>query len=195
MIAPSFVDALVTERISRLPMTEPVFLEFYARTAGRLNGYLRKLTGDPALAEDLLQEAYLRFLTRARGLENDEHQKNYLFRIATNLARDHFRREQRRPLAQDAGVSHLRQDYGQAGVFVDDGGDVWALLARLSARDRELLLLAYVEGMTHKEISQVTGLMRGSVKPLLFRARRRFAGVLTSAGLAPSFANDNGARS
>lgn len=185
MIAPSFVDALVTERISRLPMTEPAFLEFYARTAGRLNGYLRKLTGDPSLAEDLLQEAYLRFLTRARGLENDEHQKNYLYRIATNLARDHFRREQRRPIAQDAGVS----------LPVDDGGDVWALLAELSARDRELLLLAYVEGMTHKEISQVTGLMRGSVKPLLFRARRRFAGVLTSAGLAPSLANENGARS
>ena len=194
MIAPSFVDALVTERISRLPMTEPVFLEFYARTAGRLNGYLRKLTGDPALAEDLLQEAYLRFLTRARGLENDEHQKNYLFRIATNLARDHFRREQRRPLAQDAGVSRLGPG-GAGSSFVDDGGDVWARLAQLSARDRELLLLAYVEGMTHKEISQVTGLMRGSVKPLLFRARRRFAGVLTSAGLAPSFANDNGARS
>jgi RNA polymerase sigma factor (sigma-70 family) len=103
LIAPSFVDALVTERISRLPMTEPAFLEFYARTAGRLHGYLRKLTGDPALAEDLLQEAYLRFLTRARGLDNDEHQKNYLFRIATNLARDHFRREQRRPLAHEAG--------------------------------------------------------------------------------------------
>ena len=90
----SFVDALVTERISRLPMTEPAFLEFYARTAGRLNGYLRKLTGDASLAEDLLQEAYLRFLTRSRVLDDDEHQKNYLFRIATNLARDHFRREQ-----------------------------------------------------------------------------------------------------
>ena len=35
-------------------MTEPAFLEFYARTAGRLNGYLRKLTGDASLAEDLL---------------------------------------------------------------------------------------------------------------------------------------------
>jgi RNA polymerase sigma-70 factor (ECF subfamily) len=196
LIAPSFVDALVTERISRLPMTEPAFLEFYARTAGRLHGYLRKLTGDPALAEDLLQEAYLRFLTRARGLDNDEHQKNYLFRIATNLARDHFRREQRRPLAHEAGISSLRDGSGEAGAsFADDGGDVWAMLAQLSSRDRELLLLAYVEGMTHKEISHVTGLMRGSIKPLLFRARRRFAGVLTSAGLAPSFANGNGTRS
>jgi RNA polymerase sigma-70 factor (ECF subfamily) len=184
LIAPNFVDALVTERISRLPMTEPAFLEFYARTAGRLNGYLRKLTGDAALAEDLLQEAFLRFLTRSRVIDDDEHQKNYLFRIATNLARDHFRREQRRPLAIDAGVAYP----------ADDCGEIWTLLSRLSSRDRELLLLAYVEGMTHREISQVTGLMRASIKPLLFRARRRFAVVLSAAGLAPSLA-ESGARS
>jgi RNA polymerase sigma-70 factor (ECF subfamily) len=174
-------------------MTEPAFLEFYARTAGRLNGYLRKLTGDAFLAEDLLQEAYLRFLTRSRVLDDDEHQKNYLFRIATNLARDHFRREQSR-LRQGFGEIRLRQGYGETR-FADDCGEIWALLARLSSRDRELLLLAYVEGMTHKEISQVTGLMRASVKPLLFRARRRFASVLTSAGLAPVLAQESGVRS
>ena len=94
-------------------MTEPAFLEFYARTAGRLNGYLRKLTGDGSLAEDLLQEAYLRFLTRSRVLDDDEHQKNYLFRIATNLARDHFRREQSR-LRHGYGEARLRQGYGEA---------------------------------------------------------------------------------
>jgi len=175
--ASSLVDAFVTERISRLPMTEPAFLEFYARTAGRLNGYLRKLTGNVAVAEDLLQEAYLRFLTRSRVLDDDEHQKNYLFRIATNLARDHFRLEQRHQILEaDTGVTYFRSD----------NWDVWAVLARLSSRDRELLLLAYVEGMTHREIGQVTGLMRASVKPLLFRARRRFASALTSAGLAPA---------
>jgi RNA polymerase sigma-70 factor (ECF subfamily) len=171
--------------MSRLPMTEPAFLEFYARTAGRLNGYLRKLTGDPSLAEDLLQEAYLRFLTRSRVLDDDEHQKNYLFRIATNLARDHFRREQRRPIPADAAVAEPAADYSE----------VWTLLASLSSRDRELLLLAYVEGMTHKEISRITGLMRASVKPLLFRARRRFATVLTAAGLAPSLPQESGVKS
>ena len=191
LIAPSFVDALVTERISRLPMTEPAFLEFYARTAGRLNGYLRKLTGDLSLAEDLLQEAYLRFLT-ARGARDDEHQKNYLFRIATNLARDHFRREQRRPIAQDAG---LPPGVGAGSRSPTTAAKSGRCSRSSPSRDRELLLLAYVEGMTHKEISQVTGLMRASVKPLLFRARRRFAGVLTSAGLAPCLRTRTGPES
>ena len=47
-------------------MTEPVFLAFYARTAGPVFGYLRRLTGNPSVAEDLLQDAY-RPLSRHRA--------------------------------------------------------------------------------------------------------------------------------
>jgi RNA polymerase sigma-70 factor (ECF subfamily) len=61
---------------------------------------------------------------------------------------------------------------------------VWAKLSDVTPRDRELLLLAYVEGLTHREIAGVTGLMHASIRPLLFRARRRFARVLREAGLA-----------
>jgi len=71
------------------------------------------------------------------------------------------------------------------GPMPQDTRDVWILLDRLSARDRELLLLAYIEGMTHQEIAGVTGLMRASVRPLLFRARKRFGRLLSAAGLAP----------
>ena len=67
----------------------------YARTAGPLCGYLRRLTGNGSLAEDLLQDAYIRFLSVGRPPAGDEHQKNYLYRIATNLARDHFRAAKR----------------------------------------------------------------------------------------------------
>lgn len=172
-------------------MNEPAFLEFYARTAGRLNGYLRKLTGNVAIAEDLLQEAYMRFLSRTRLPDDDEYQKNYLFRIATNLARDHFRRERRQQVAAPQFASEVSLEAARAttAMFqVDpfDRADVWSALATLSSRDRELLLLAYVEGMTHKEIGQITGLMRASIKPLLFRARKRFASALMSMGVAPT---------
>ena len=155
-------------------MDEPAFVAFYAHTAGPVKGYLRRLTGNAALAEDLLQDAFIRFLAAGGVPDDPAHRKSYLFRIATNLARDHFRRERRAPvLAPDPPA-----------VTPDPGGDVWALLARVSARDRELLVLAYVEGMTHQEIASVTGLMRASIKPMLFRARQRFAAILRAAGLA-----------
>jgi RNA polymerase sigma-70 factor (ECF subfamily) len=180
-LAAGLVDAYVADRIRRPPMNEAAFLDFYARTAGPLIGYLRRLTGNVTTAEDLLQEAYLRFLGAARVPVDPDHRRNYLFRIATNLARDHFRHE-RRYLSVD---DDRRFDRASTPAHATDAQDVWSALKRVTARDRELLLLAYVEGLTHREISQITGLMRASVKPLLFRARKRFGGALRAAGLAP----------
>jgi len=156
----------------RLPMNEPTFLALYARTAGPLFGYLQRLTGNRALAEDLMQDAYIRFLSAARIPDADDHQKHFLFRIATNLARDQFRR---------AKLEHgTEQPEGHAPAQPEDAMDVWATLRHVTPRDRELLLLAYVDGLTHAEIAHVTGLIRASVRPLLFRARRRFAAALAA---------------
>src|SRR6185436_17043974 len=90
-IAAAGIDAVMARSERRL-MTEDVFLVFYARTSGPVLGYLQRLTGNASVAEDLLQDAYVRFLAAARLPEDDDHRKNYLYRIATNLARDHFRR-------------------------------------------------------------------------------------------------------
>jgi len=176
------IDAVVAQSERRL-MDEAAFQAFYSRTSGPVFGYLRRLTGNGGVAEDLLQDAYVRFLAASRLPEDDEHRKNYLYRIATNLARDHFRRKR---TEDDAGgrLSVSDSENTNPGV-VSACFDTWDLLTRISPRDRELLVLAYVEGMTHQEIAGVTGLVRASIKPLLFRARRRFAAVLDAAGLAP----------
>lgn len=179
-LATGRTDAFIAERAGRAPMNERAFLDLYARTAGPLNGYLCRLTGNSAVAEDLVQEAYLRFLSQPRVPEDADHRRNYLYRIATNLARDYFRQGRRYQELPDADAHQATS--APAGALAASF-DVPAVLARLSARDRELLLLAYVEGLTHREIGQITGLMRASVKPLLFRARRRFAGAWAAAGL------------
>ena len=166
------VQTLTAEYASRLPMTEPAFLEFYARTAGPLLGYLSRLIGQRAGAEDLVQEAYLKFLSAANVPDADDHRRHYLFRIATNLARDQFRR------ARIASFVSLSESDGGSCQPATDASEMWSALERVSPRDRELLLLAYVEGFTHAEIAAITGLMRASLKPLLYRARRRLARAL-----------------
>lgn len=170
------VDALTASPHRRPPLDEPAFLTLYARTAAPLAGYLQRLTGNLAVAEDLVQETYVRLLSQARIPEGEVHLKNYLFRIATNLARDHFRKAGRERSLETVAEPTIDPTAGRAM-------DVWRLLAQVSTRDRELLLLAYVEGLTHREIAAVTGLMRPSVRPLLFRARRRFAAKLLATGL------------
>jgi RNA polymerase sigma-70 factor (ECF subfamily) len=166
-------------------MNEQVFLDLYTRTSAPLMRYLRRLTGSAAVAEDLLQDTYLRLLSQVRVPDDEDHRRNYLFTIATNLARDHFRREKRYRVAFDSDQICAAESTAHPAQDPRQPADVWAVLERVTARDRELLLLAYVEGLTHAEISQITGLMRASLKPLLFRARRRFAAALSDAGLTP----------
>jgi RNA polymerase sigma-70 factor (ECF subfamily) len=171
----AFVDAFADGPRQRPPMDEAAFLELYARTAAPLSGYLRRLTGNAAVADDLVQDTYVRLLYHARLPASDDHRRHYLFRIATNLARDYFRRASRQVSIDIVGEPRTSP--------AAPSTDVWSQLARVSTRDRELLLLAYVEGMTHAEIAVVTGLVRASVRPLLFRARRLFAARLRAVGL------------
>src|SRR5215210_9489758 len=77
------------------PMDEGRFEVFYRRTAGSLWSYLFRMTGDEAVADDLLQKTFFRFLRANPVLASEEHQRRWLFRTATNLALDHFRETKR----------------------------------------------------------------------------------------------------
>jgi RNA polymerase sigma-70 factor (ECF subfamily) len=85
-------DALPTE--AAMQMDEASFRAFYNRTARALWAYLAKVTGDSAAADDLMQESYYRFLRARHASMSDEGAKQYLFRTATNLLRDRWRRSQ-----------------------------------------------------------------------------------------------------
>ncbi len=73
-------------------MDEDTFRAFYDRTARGVWAYLARVTGDRQMADDLLQETYYRFLRAAATHSSEEHRRNSLYCIATNLARDVRRR-------------------------------------------------------------------------------------------------------
>jgi RNA polymerase sigma-70 factor, ECF subfamily len=164
-------------------MDEEAFRTFYDRTARPVWAYLRRLCGDPALADDLLQETYFRFVRAARTYENDAHRMHYLFKVAASVATDV--RRSRRPETVTLGDS-AEQTPGpgnEPGAF-ERRADVTRAMARLRPRDREMLWLAYAQGSTHDEIARQLGVGRPSIKTMLSRARRRLA-VLLGPGAAP----------
>ena len=161
-----------------LEMDEDAFRGFYDRTARALRAYLGRVTGDPALADDLLQECYYRFL-RARGTyDGDAHRRNALFRIAINLVHDNRRRLKHAPVHHARGAPEAAASAHDAGA-TERAADLRAAMARLRPRERALLWLAYAHGSSHKEIAASLGLRPASIKLLLFRARRRLAGLLS----------------
>ena len=150
---------------------ESVFQAIYDATARPLWAYLLRVSGRRDVADDLLQESYCRFLARKpRGLD-EEQTRRYLFRIVTNLLRDRWRRRDETEGEQDSETPGTERDEAMQM-------DVHRVMRKLKPRERQLLWLAYVEGMSHAEIASVTGLNALSVRMLLFRARRRAAGLL-----------------
>ena len=171
------LDATVEDAAVVLQMDEEAFRAFYDRTARSIWLYLTRLTGDRHAADDLLQETYYRFLRADRPYASEAHRKNYLFRIATNLAHDRHRRrvELTRLPDTDAAETSGRVDESARAA---DRIDLDRALSRLKPRERALLLLAYAQGSSHHEIAESLGLKTSSVKALLFRARRRLASLL-----------------
>jgi RNA polymerase sigma-70 factor (ECF subfamily) len=155
-------------------MDQEVFSAFYQRTARPLWAYLARVSGNATLADDFLQESYLRFLCAERLKDDENACRAYLFRIATNLMRDHWRRPQTAALDEVPEAALAVAD--RAGSErVDSVALLGPAFARLKPKDRQLLWLAYAEGYTHREIAEITGLGAASIRLLLFRARRKLA--------------------
>src|SRR5579863_10658230 len=73
-------------------MDNEQFAAFYARSARSLWAYLARVSRDATLADDLTQESYVRFLCATVPVEGEVAARRYLFKIATNVLRDHWRR-------------------------------------------------------------------------------------------------------
>lgn len=170
----------VEPQTARLGMESEAFAGFYERSARSLWAYLARVSADPALADDLMQESYIRFLCAAAPDDGEVAARRYLFRIATNLLRDHWRR----PSA--SSIEEMPEEFAAVAVSsrqVESEALLWPVLMQLRPRDRQILWLAYAEGYSHREIAAVTGLANASIRLLLFRARRKAAKLLRAGDL------------
>jgi RNA polymerase sigma-70 factor (ECF subfamily) len=163
-----------------LSMAPEEFQEFYAQTARPLKSYVMRLIQNAAIADEVLQESYYKFLRANIGEVGERERKNYLFRIATNLVNDMYRgrAESALPINESVRATADESTAGQVQVR----GDVGRVLGTLQPRERELVWLAYVEGSSHREIAEIMGLREVSIRPMLFRVRQKLGSLLKSIG-------------
>jgi len=155
------------------------FEAFYLRTARTLHGYLCRLSGDPATADEVLQEAYIRMIA-APAME-EQHRKAYLYKTATNILRDHWRKLKRGKEWLDLSqpVEHVHYDFNLPV-------DMAAIFERLNVQERAVLWLAHVEELSHKEIGGILNVKEKSVRVMVFRAREKAKDLLERAGFKGS---------
>jgi len=141
----------------------------------RLAGWVRRLVDDDELAHEIASEAFTRLLARWSGLDNPQ---SYLYMIATNLVRDHWRKTGRERNAvrvmsaagQGEAIYHPAQDV-----------DVRALIQDLPERLRSPFLLHYYGGFGLKEVAAMLGRPEGTIKADLFNARAKLKAALGEA--------------
>ena len=145
------------------------FADFYSANTGKLWRYLVRIGADRSLAEDLAQEAFMRWSTSRAAEWEEERARAYLFTIATRLLTDWWRRQRRHAAWEESDQVDLSCEIAASPLFA---GRAWAGLAK---RQQQLLWLAYVEEFTHDEIAAIAGIGAKSVRVLLSRARDALA--------------------
>src|SRR5215813_2529128 len=98
----SAADSVEPETAGGLNMTESEFRAFYEQTSAALIRYLTCITRRQDVAEDLMQEAYSRLLTARLPAMDERQMRSYLFRIASNLTYDRWRRPKEESLPDDS---------------------------------------------------------------------------------------------
>jgi RNA polymerase sigma-70 factor (ECF subfamily) len=167
--------------VARLRAGDPdAFEAVHAAYHARLYNFLARLSRRRDVAEDLLEETWLRLVTRAATLTDDARVGPWLFTVARNLyfswrrsrAVDSTRTSELDPAwpAPERGDSPF-----EAVARAELERKMEAALGRLPVRDREVLLLVGVEGLTPSEAAGVCGLPAVTVRARLHRARERLA--------------------
>jgi RNA polymerase sigma-70 factor (ECF subfamily) len=179
-------DDVIIDRLRRGDPT--AFDEVYRRFTPGLFGFLVRLTGQTAIAEELLQETWLRFATHARALAPAANLRAWLFTVARNLYRSHRRRGL-------VDLARLRFWRGSADacpgpasphdlvVASQTERQLERALSALPLEQREILLLVALEGFSPAQAAAITGVRPAAARQRLHRARTLIGEALETAWL------------
>ncbi len=137
--------------------------------------FLSRTTGDPGVAEDLVQEVFVRILKYRHTYDTDSRFETWLFRIARNARADHFRRRDPAPAPEADALEVASRDPGPAQRLEQqvDVGQLERALRQLPEEPRDLLVLARFHGLPYDQIAEALGIETGAVKVRVHRAMKQ----------------------
>lgn len=125
----------------------------------------------PAGAEDAAQDVFVQLYKSLHRFRGDAAFKTWLFRLTLNVCRDHIRRHSRQPVTCELSADSVGGDVDAGhGLTTGTAQDVESALLDLPEDERSLLELRYVQGFSHREISEMLGCNNGTVRTKIHRA-------------------------
>ena len=163
------------------------FSSFYTLNRSELIAHANRIVKDKAKAEEITQEALVKFMLAAPELGSDSHALSYLHRTIENLCIDIFRAENRRPnlvalddaLAEVESTWQVSGDHSLAISAAEDAAIIRQALSLLSPAERAALVMWEVEGRSTAEIAKELGIKESAVRHTVSRARASLRKVLS----------------
>ena len=153
--------------------------QLFAANYPKLAGWVRRLVNDDETAHEIASEAFVRLLSKWTSPDKLDNPQSYLYMIATNLVRDHWRKTEReRRALRHVTANTEREPYSDPAQEVD----VRELIQALPSRLREPFLLHYYAGFGVREISVLLKRPEGTIKADLYHARTRLKEALAERG-------------
>lgn len=156
-----------------------VFLLMYEKP---IFNHLIRLVGSRDEAADLLQETFIRLYTKRFQIDTEGNVKNWLYKVATNIAYDYFRKKKRENLVSiddedlsetiEAKLSYTNLEHEIATIDLENA------LEKIRPHYKNILLLYYREGFTYEEVAKMLELPLNTVKTHLRRARQELNKLL-----------------
>ena len=152
-----------------------------------------RMTGNASDAEDLAQDAFIRAYNSLGSFKGESSFSKWLYRLTSNVCIDHLRREKRRDVgsltffdetgtAQELELPDTRFTPETALERREAEASIQRGLNSLSAEHREILIMREIEGLSYDEIGAILGLIPGTVKSRISRARLNLSKFLMSTG-------------
>jgi RNA polymerase sigma factor (sigma-70 family) len=162
------------------------FSTFYTQYRSELIAHANRIVKDKAKAEELTQEALVKFMLAAPELESDTHALSYLHRTIENLCIDLFRAENRRPnlvaldevSAEVESIWQVSGEHSQAISAAEDAAIIRQALSLLSPAERAALVMWEIEGRSTAEIAKELGIKESAVRHTVSRARASLRKIL-----------------
>ncbi|MEP7044479.1 MAG: RNA polymerase sigma factor [Dokdonella sp.] len=162
------LDRITLERARRGDMS--AYAAIYERFGTACYNLALRVLGEPAAAEDIVQEVFLKLIGTLRGFRGDAPFGAWLKRMTANATIDALRLQQR--FGSDDAET-LFDAMPAIDADAESRTDTWTLLMRLPPRARAVLILHEVEGYTHKELAELFGQSESYSKSILARALKR----------------------
>jgi RNA polymerase sigma-70 factor (ECF subfamily) len=154
--------------------------ELYEENQRPLLSYLRVLTSDNTLAEEILQDTLYAVWTGASGFAGRSNGRTWLFGIARRRARDLMRKRSMafEDIVTFESMPAIEPEPDDVVMALESADAMVSTFERMSLAHREVLLLTFVHGLSYQELSEVLGIPLGTVKSRLFAAKRELRAKL-----------------